>query len=118
MRPHIAALYAFARTADDIAESIRALIDRVALGDARQRVGIRAAPRHFAQKVHELRRNRDLRELERPLQHRHVRVEPLRREPRFQDLLKRMQEAVATMRDRSTALAEAWRARRYSSPSA
>ena len=37
---------------------------------------------------------------------RHPIFEPLRREPRFPDLLKRMQEAVATMRDRSTALAE------------
>ena len=37
---------------------------------------------------------------------RHPIFEPLRRERRFQDLLKKMQEAVATMRDRSTALAE------------
>ncbi len=37
---------------------------------------------------------------------RHPVFESVRRESRFQDLLKKMQEAVATMRNRSTALAE------------
>lgn len=37
---------------------------------------------------------------------RHPIFERLRRESRFQDVLKRMQQAVATMRDRSRALAE------------
>jgi serine/threonine protein kinase/tetratricopeptide (TPR) repeat protein len=37
---------------------------------------------------------------------RHPIFESLRREPRFQDLLKKMQQAVAMMRDRSTALSE------------
>ena len=50
--------------------------------EAWQQVGPGASPRDLTEKLHELRRHRQPRELERPLQHGDVRVEPFRGQQR------------------------------------